>query len=213
MASNGTPRVWRCSVTCVITPPLISPGEPIITRIRPRDPWQLPSRRGRPGPHDRRQPAAVHDQGVTQRLGRGSTEMVKAPPGHCRQDRIAAGRLPQPRVSISESARSGRCGSQPLAFAGDDQPRQFPSSSLPGMTAGRRARGWPAYLRAWMPTWPGVGLPGGGHHREGGRPARRAPMPGLTGWHPPSDLRAPGHGRASCVLRAPIAGPSRLHGG
>jgi hypothetical protein len=26
MASNGTPWVWRCSVTCVITPLLISPG-------------------------------------------------------------------------------------------------------------------------------------------------------------------------------------------
>ena len=26
MASNGTPWVWRCSVTCVITSPLISPG-------------------------------------------------------------------------------------------------------------------------------------------------------------------------------------------
>ncbi len=38
-------------------------------------------------------------------------------------------------------------------------------------------------------------------------------MPGPAGWHLPPDARAPGRGRASCVLRAPIAGPSDLHGG
>ena len=102
----------------------------------------------------------------------GVYELVKAPPGRCRQDRIAAGRFPQPLVSISQPARSGRCGSQPLAFAGDDQPRQFPSSSLPGMTAWRRARGWPACLRAWMPTWPGGG---GGPRLAPVAPVRRAP--------------------------------------
>src|SRR6266700_6343417 len=26
MGSNGTPQAWRCSVTCVITHPLVSPG-------------------------------------------------------------------------------------------------------------------------------------------------------------------------------------------
>jgi len=43
--------------------------------------------------------------------------MVKAPPGRCRQDRVAAGGFPQPLVSVSQPARSGRCGSQPLVFA------------------------------------------------------------------------------------------------
>ena len=38
-------------------------------------------------------------------------------------------------------------------------------------------------------------------------------MPGPAGRHLPSDLRAPGHGRASCVLRAPSAGPSHRDGG
>src|SRR5215475_289557 len=44
MGSNGTPRVWRCSVTCVITPPPFA-REPSITPICPRDPRQLPARR------------------------------------------------------------------------------------------------------------------------------------------------------------------------
>jgi hypothetical protein len=42
--------------------------------------------------------------------------MVRAPAGRCRQDRVAAGRFPRPLVPISEPARSGRCGSQPLAL-------------------------------------------------------------------------------------------------
>src|SRR6266700_2377948 len=43
-------------------------GEPSITRMRPCGPWQLPARPGRRS-RDRRQPAAVDDRGVTQRLG------------------------------------------------------------------------------------------------------------------------------------------------
>jgi hypothetical protein len=168
---------------------------------------------GRPGPHDRRPPAAVHDQASHNASAEGANELVKAPPGRCRQDRIAAGRFPQPLVSISEPASSGRCGSQPLAFAGDDQPRQFPSGSLPGVTAGRRARGWPA-CPACMDAHMARGWPaGGGHHREGRRPARRAPVPPgrvihRTGDHPqatpaasPADdqVAQPGAGRIQVV--------------
>jgi hypothetical protein len=142
----------------------------------------------------------------------GACELVKAPPGRCRQDRVAAGRFPQPLVSVSQPARSGRCGSQPLAFAvmtSRGNTRQFAArddrwapgtrvARVPACMDAHMAGGWPAEAAATV----GVDAL-----------ARRAPMPGLAGWHLPSDLRAPGHGRASCVLRAPIAGPSDLHGG
>ena len=71
-----------------------------------------PARRGRRRAHDRRQPAAVPDQGVTQRLGRGSkrdgqgTSRPLPPESHCRGQvstaprvHIAVGRARQVRVA------------------------------------------------------------------------------------------------------------------
>src|SRR2546427_10701223 len=126
MGANGTPWVSRCSVTRVITPPLISPGN------RAYRGYALTTHGSyRPAGGGRGRMIAGSLRPFTTRASHnvsaeGANEMVKTPPGRCRQDRIAAGRFPQPLVSISQSARSGRCGSRPLAFAGDDQPRQFP---------------------------------------------------------------------------------------
>src|SRR6516164_5567132 len=107
MASNGTPWVSRCSVTCVITPPPHLAGEPIITPIRP-----------------------------------------------------------------------------------------------------------PTHGSYGLPSWPGGLACAGGHHRKDGRPGEEAANARAGPEGPCHRIRGiPGHGRASRVLRALIAGPSHLPGG
>src|SRR5207244_6278604 len=73
-------------------------GEPIITPIRPRGPWQLPARRGGRGRMIAGSLRPFTTKASRHVSAEGANEMVKAPPGRCRQDRIAAGRFPQPLV-------------------------------------------------------------------------------------------------------------------
>src|SRR6266853_6409078 len=98
MGANGTPRVWRCSVTRVITPPLISPGN------RAYRGYALTAHGGyRPAGGGRGRMIAGSLRrsrpGVTQRLGRGSkrdgqdTSRPLPPGSHGRGQVSAAPRL------------------------------------------------------------------------------------------------------------------------